>query len=61
MVAGTDAQDKLGEFKKRNSYTPEDVTKFGSIGQRYWFRFMKRNKDQIVRRRRQKYELDRPS
>jgi len=61
MIDGTEAQEKLIEFKKRNSHTPEDASKLGSIGRGYWNEFMKRNNDQIVSCRGQKYELDRAS
>ena len=61
MISGTAAQEKLIDFKKRNSHTSNDQTKLGSIGRGYWDAFMKRNDRLIESRRGQKYELDRAS
>ena len=50
MISGTAAQEKLVEFKQRNSHTSDDQNKLGSIGRGYWDAFMKRN-DHLIESR----------
>ena len=60
MIDGTEVQKNLVRFKKKNSHAPTDAS-LGTVGRGYWNGFMRRNGDQIVSRRGQKYELDRAS
>ena len=57
MITGTQAQEKLVQFKTKNNYGVTDD--YNCVGVGYWHGFMRRNGDKICRKRGQKYELDR--
>ena len=54
LIKGTEIEKELVQWKQKfsNNNSP-------SVGNGYWARFMKRNKDKIVSRRGQRYELNR--
>ena len=54
LIAGTRIQNELVVWKQKN--TPNFT---GTSGPGYWQNFMKRNKQKIVVKRSQKYELSR--
>ena len=54
MIEGTQAQDRLIEFKKKHTFGVNDKLGFG-----YWQSFKRRNGHLICSKRGQKFELDR--
>ena len=54
LISGTEYEDKLVKWKEK--YT---VNSLPTVSRGYWYSFMKRNRDRIVSKRGQKYELDR--
>ena len=52
LISGTNIQCELVKWKKIHT---QNFT--GTLGRGYWVNFMKRNKNKIVGRRGQKYEL----
>ena len=61
MIEGTEAQNKPVGFKKVNSHVPIDPSLLGRVGRGYWNGFIGRNRDKIISRHGQKYELNRAS
>ena len=55
LLKGTKLQQDLIEWKEKGN--SNNVT--GTVGRGYWRKFMERNKDKIVSKRGQKYELSR--
>ena len=55
LISGTKLQQELIAWKRRGNTNNEE----GLVGRGYWRKFMKRNRDKIVSKRGQKYELNR--
>ena len=57
MIISTSYQDKLSCWKKIHTSTknPDDLEE---IGYKYWLNFKKRNSDEIITRKGEKYKLD---